>query len=337
MQLITIGSSSVVLILQSNGAPGIMSLRQAQHDVPFTWVDCGDKQNIAIKINIKDMSIYDDLIYADGKIELNLSSAFEKYKLSRDLLEDEAYVTGAIINAATRGLNNSELFFMAYNALAIFPEKNHFYGSLVTLISYKYLEAPECRGWVVRVLLGAKNRFDSSADSYAPNSVRWGISSATALSLALLMHDRLADAEEVIDSALLRYEPNINQLSYWNYCQCLILKATLRLHAGEQAEAGWRYLAAFDFSRTAINNIYHSRNDWILGQISDCHALLRLGELAMKAAAKTLGPIPSESRSASIGYDGPIDLMPVFSRIPKARSKFDGKFFDAATKILNAL
>ncbi|WP_323615046.1 hypothetical protein [Pseudomonas putida] len=336
MNVTNIGLSTVVVSFSSVKISEVKSLRQTQHDVPFKCVQTDSLNTSAIEISIKDFSIYDDLVLNLDGVEIDLADAFGKYRLDQDRLADEFYITGAIINAATRGLDNGELFFVAYNALAIMPLTNHFYGALVTLVSYKYLEAPECRAWVVDVLLESKKRFDCAAHSDSPNVVRWGISSATALSLVLLLNDRVDDAECVIDSAFTKYEPNLNQLSYWNYCLCLILKATVLFHAGRCKDAGWKYLAAFDFSRKAINDIYHSRNDWVLGQVSDCHALLNLGELGMKCAAKSIGDIPLESRYADIKYGGAINFMPVFSRFQRSRSKFKSDFFDTVDRFFNA-
>ncbi|ERT18525.1 MULTISPECIES: hypothetical protein [Pseudomonas] len=336
MKVTNIGLSSVVIEFASVDASKFINLSQAQREVPFKWVDAGDPQQVAIEVNIRDFSVYESLQLASDEHKLELAGAFEKYRLDEKKLADEFYVTGAIINAATRGMENNELFFVAFNALSIMPVNNHFYGALITLISYKYLEAPEYRGWVIGVLLESKTKFDDAVEYCTPNTARWGISSATAFALVLLLNDRVEDAEWVIDSALRRYEPNLNQLSYWNYCQCLILKAAILAFVGRNKESGWKFLAAFDFSRKAINDTFHSRNDWVLGQISDCHALLNLGELAMKCAAKSLGRIPSESRYADIKYSGKISFAPVFSRFQSSRSKFKSEFFDVTEMALNS-
>lgn len=289
---------------------------------------------ITAEIKIKDISIYENLTISTEVGEHSLGNIFEKYKLDKEKLNDEYYVTRKIINAGTRNMNDNELFFAAYNALAIMPAENHFYGALITLTSYKYLEAPEEREWILKGLIDSKKKFDKSIKQKTPDIVRWVISSATALSILLLLNDFIDEAEEVIDTAISKFEPNYNQLSYWNYCQCLILKSTILTYKGKQSEAGWKYLEAFDFSRKAINDIYHPRNDWVLGQISDCQALLSLGELALKCATKCLGKIPPASRYADIQHNGSISLSPIFSRCRDSRSKFKGRFFDTTEKIL---
>lgn len=335
MKVANIGLSSVVITFPNVQDLELVSLCQGGDEIPFKWVNSTELEQVAIEVNFRDFSIYESLVLSSGDLELDLAGAFASYRLDQSKLADEFYMTGAIINAATRGMENNELFFVAYNALAIMPKNNHFYGALITLISYKYLEAPEYRGWILNILLESKKQFDGALEYCTPNLARWGISSATAFSLALLLNDRVDDAEWTIDSALANYEPNLNHLSYWNYCQCLILKSTILAASGKNKEAGWKYLAAFDFSRKAINDIYHSRNDWVLGQISDCHALLNLGELSLKCAAKSLGKIPSESRYADIKYNGAINFMPVFSRFQGSRAKFKSSFFDAVDDIFN--
>lgn len=335
MELSSVGLSSVVFKFVGPDSLKEGVLIQGQREVPFKWLNADSHQVNSIEVNINDFSIYDDLRLILKEDELNLTDALSKYRLDVNKLSDEFYVTGAIINAATRGMENNELFFVAYNALAVMPLNNHFYGSLITLISYKYLEAPEHRDWVLSVLMASKVSFDEAVKYCTPNIARWGISSATAFSLVLLLNDRIEDAEWVISSALKRFEPNLNQLSYWNYCQCLILKASMLCYAGNVKEAGWKYLAAFDFSRKAINDIFHGRNDWVLGQFSDCHALLNLGELSMKCASRCLGKIPSESRYADIKYSGKINFAPVFARFQTSRTKHDGKFFESVEKRLS--
>ncbi len=337
MEVTNIGLSSVVIEFARAETAENAILSQQDREVPFKWVAAGDTQQAAIEINIRDFSVYESLLLTSDEYKVELADAFEKYRLNENKLADEFYVTGAIINAATRGMDNNELFFVAYNALSIMPIGNHFFGALITLISYKYLESPDYRGWVLEVLLDAKSKFDAFVGYCTPNFARWGISSATAFALVLLLNDQVGNAEDVIDSALGKYDPNLNQLSYWNYCQCLILKATILAHSGKLKEAGWKYLAAFDFSRKAINDIFHSRNDWVLGQISDCHALLNLGELAMKCATRSLGKIPSESRYADIKYSGKISFAPVFTRFQNSLPRFNSNFFNASEKFFNAV
>jgi len=268
--------------------------------------------------------------------EINLDPLFEKYRLDSGKLSDEFYVTRKLINAATRGLDNNELFLAAFSALSIMPTSNHFYGALITLSAYKYLEAPDGRGWVLDVLNRCKIEFDNAPTTKTPNIVRWGISSATALSLALLLNDRIEEAERTLDATLLNYPPNYNHLSLWNYCQCLILKSSIVFYSGKKVDAGWKFLSAFDFSRKSINDIYNSRNDWVLGQISDCQALLSLGELSLKCGVKCLGKIPSESRYADISFNGKVNFAPVFARFQSSRAKFSSNFFESIEKAFNS-
>lgn len=313
----------------------MISLHQNKRPVPFDWVDCKDGKNVAIKIKIKDFSIYRSLILQIDAIDLDLSKAFDKYRLDHNRLNDEEYVTELLVNAASRKLSNEQLFFMAFNALSIMPESNHFFGALITLLSYKYLEVPDSREWIVDILVEAKKRFEDAADVCSPSTVRWGISSSAALTLLLLLKDRIPDAEGVVDTTLFKWDPNLNHLSYWNYCICLNMKAMLLLNKGSEIKAAWKFAGAFEFSRMAVLTIYQSRNDWLLNQISDCHALIRLGEMSLKAAAKILNPIPPESRMANISYSGMIDCSPIFMRIQKSRSKFNSAFFNEISVALN--
>lgn len=336
MKIVDVGLSSIIVALSESELASVQSVKQGALDVPFKQLSNHDGQRLSVELNIKDFNVYEDLVVCSESHEISLGNAFSKYRLDRAKLGDEYYVTATIIDASTRGLSNNELFFVAHNALSIMPSANHFYGSLITLISYKYLEAPEYRGWILPVLVEAKSRFDNSVDVMLPNVVRWGISSTTALSLALLLNDRVESAKAIVDVSTQLYKPHLNQLSYWNYCLCLILKATILRCEGDAKAAGWKYLEAFEFSRKSINDIYHGRNDWVLGQLSDCHALLDLGELALKCAVKSLGKLPPESRYADVKHGGKVVFSPIFSRFQDSREKFNSSFFDGAEKLLSA-
>lgn len=337
MNLLKISQSSVTIQLLPTMATTGLDLLQGSKSIPSSVSINSSTEEITVDIKIQDFSIYEDLKVSSEMGDYSLSSVFDKYRLDTNKLADEFYVTEKIINAGTRGMGNQELFFVAYNAFSVMPARNHFYGSLITLIAYKYLEAPEERTWVLSRLIEAKKKYDESIEVKTPNIVRWGISSTTALSLALLLNDFVDDAERIIDKTISVFEPHHNQLSYWNYCQCLILKSAILVYKQNQGEAGWKFLSAFDFSRRAINDIYHSRNNWVLGQISDCQALLSLGELALKCGAKCLGnKIPSESRFADIKHHGGVSFAPVFIRFRDSRAKFKSSFFDSIEKNFNS-
>lgn len=336
MKVKNIGLSSVFVYFPKSLIEGTIVLKQDDKTIQYKVLASADADHVMIEFHLKEFSIYKDLMVYSDSPHFSLYEIFDKYRLDQGKLDDESYVTRAIINAQTRNLDANELFFSAYNALSIIPEKNHFFGALITLMAYKYLEDPAYRGWILNVLFEAKKRFDNCIVEYTPNIVRWGISSSTALSLALLMNDRVNDAELLIDSVLENYEPNLNHLSYWNYCQCLMIKSTMLVYKGKFNEAAWKYLAAFDYSRKAINDTYNPRNDWVLNQILDCHALLNLGELALRCAAKILGTIPHESRYANIKYSGKISFTPIFSRFQNSRSKFKSSFFDTVEKKIGA-
>lgn len=335
MKLISISQSSIKVQISKVIADGDVKLVNGSREIyPKFNVD-SESGDITFEIDICDINIYQALHLIVEGGDINLDILFEKYRLDASKLNDEFYVTRKIINAATRGLDNNELFLAAFSALAIMPLNNHFYGALITLSAYKYLEAPEGREWVLDVLNRCKIEFDDAPTAKTPNIVRWGISSATALSLALLLNDKVDEADRILNVVLSHYEPNYNQLSLWNYCQCLILKSAILFYKGKKAEAGWRFLSAFDFSRKSINDIYNSRNDWVLGQISDCQALLSLGELALKCGVKCLGKIPSESRYADISFNGKVNFTPVFARFHSSRAKFKSAFFEGVEKEFN--
>lgn len=325
-----INESHVFLNLKEITENKEFRIKQDGSSLPFE-----DESGI-LKIKIKDLDIYKklELDLAFDNIEIN--SFFEKYTLDKKKLNDEHYVTSKIINAATRNLNNNELFFTAFNALREIKPENHFHDALITLLSYKTLENPKGRMWIISTL--EKSKIESQKDNnviLTPNIVRWNISSTASLSLLLLLNDLEESASNIINHTVNENSTIYNQLTFWNYTIIKLLQALIEANNNTPKKAGWTFLETFDFTRKAVNDLYHSRNDWILGQISDCRALIELGELALKCAVKCLGNIPHETRIANISFNGVIDLSPIFSRCRMARGNFNGVFFDEVTRKIN--
>jgi len=292
--------------------------------------------NIFLNVEFIDFNIYEDVTLVIGEKKIILNSIFKNYKLSIDKLRDEKYMTNSIVNASSRGFNNDEIFFVAYNALNIIDKSNHFFGAMVTLLSYRILENPNERSWLIGRLLKEKVEFDKAEVALTPNRSRWIISSTAVLSMLLLLSNKVNNAENILSDVLKSSLYTLNQLSFWNYCLCLFLSALIKTKRNEHYDAGWEYLKVFDFSRKSLSDLYHPRNDWILGQMSDCRALLDLGELGLKCAHKSLGDIPAESRISNIKFSGTICFNPIFERSRNARNKINEIFFSEVEKILNS-
>ena len=293
------------------------------------------KDNLIVTVPIDAFSIYEkNSLLIDGE-EIDVGFLFKNYKLDLSKVNDEFYMTRSLVNAASREYNKDEIFFVALNALRVVKKDNHFFGALITLLCYRVLEQPDSRGWIVDSLFEEKRKFDNSEITLTPNRSRWIISSSCTLGMVLLLKGEIFAANEVLKSSLENADPEMNQLCYWNHSLCLFMIALIETYQGDFVSSGWKYIKVFDFSRKAINDLYHSRNDWLLGQVSDCKALLSIGELAVKCASKCLGNIPAESRIAAIKYNGNINLNPIFERSRDARKLANESFFQEVEKKLN--
>lgn len=285
-----------------------------------------------IKIPIKAFDIFQSEITVNGNLV-----DFEKYKLCKDNYYNDFYMTESIVNAGARKFTNDELFFLIKNNINQLPHDCPYLGSMLTIISYRIIDDIEQREYLVENIIELKRKFDTKINDANPHSIRWFVSSAATMSMLLIAVNRKKEAEEFLNLVKLNYyRINLNPLCYWNSIQGMILLSLLQIDNEKWDLAGNLLLSQFVFSRNALLDIYNPRNDWLLGQLSDCTALLELGKLSLIASTRCLNNnIPSASRICSFnGNNKPVDFSPLFIRFRGLENKVS--FFKSVKDKLDA-
>ncbi|MGL5602836.1 MAG: hypothetical protein ACRDD5_18390 [Silvania sp.] len=265
-----------------------------------------------IKIPIKSIDIFKSEILVNG-----IPVDFEKYKLCRESYYNDFYMTESIVNAGARKFTNDELFFLIKNNINNIPHDCPYLGSMLTIISYRIIDDIENRDYLVEEIVNLKRHFDSKVNDTNPHSIRWFVSSAATMAMLLIATDRTKEAEEFLNLVKQNYHRvNLNPLCYWNAIQGMVLLSLIYINNEQWDLAGNLLLSQFVFSRNALLDIYNPRNDWLLGQLSDCTALLELGKLSLISSTRCLkNNIHSATRVSSFnGNNKPIDFAPLFIR-----------------------
>ncbi|MDH2294247.1 hypothetical protein [Cobetia sp. 1AS1] len=299
--------------------------------------DSSNDEVSKVSILISDIDIYNDDLYVNDQ---DVSGLLSRYKLDTSKLDDEFYMTKNLANAATRPYNNNELFFVAYQLLNILEPNNHFYASCISVCSYKYVELSVHNSFVRDFLVNKWYVLDNKRGKITPNYIRWYISSSMSLSLMLLASDDTDNAAHVVGVAAEKSSSyyGYNHLSYWNYCQLAFLYGALKVYKEDYNSASVWFMNSFNASRAGIADIYNPRNDWLLGQLSDCEALLKVGSLSLVCAMKANnGALPLESRSTQqVPKNKKIDINVLFLRLPVLKNK-SLPFFDLIKSRLEGL
>lgn len=302
--------------------------------VPLTsaYEIISDDNMCKIKIPVRAFDIFQSEI----RINDNLVN-FEKYKLHNDSYYNDFYMTESIVNAGARKFTNDELFFLIKNNINNIPHDCPYLGSMLTIISYRIIDDIQNREYLVEDIINLKRNFDAKISDTNPHSIRWFVSSAATMSMLLIAVNRNKEAEEFLNLVKLNYNRvNLNPLCYWNSIQGMILLSLLYIDNEQWELAGSLLLSQFVFSRNALLDIYNPRNDWLLGQLSDCTALLELGKLSLIASTRCLkNNIPSATRISSFnGNNKPVDFAPLFIRFRGLEHKVN--FFKSIREKIDA-
>lgn len=254
---------------------------------------------------------FDQICIGDFVVDLS------KYVVDRNKFHDDVYMTNMLINAASRNLSPDELFFVASKALGKIPNDSPYLGALITLLSYRIIDDIGGRSFIFEDVLAKKLKFDDFFDKENPHSLRWVISSSSTFSMLCLILGKVSIAKDILVKLQRNsHLPELNPLSYWNFCQAMTLLGLIQIEQNDKRKAGNTLLRNFIFSRNSLIDIYHPRNDWLLGQLSDCSAILELGKLSLILGTKSHGnKIPGSSRISSFNADSKIvNLSPLFIR-----------------------
>jgi hypothetical protein len=265
-----------------------------------------------IKFHVEKIDIFKDVIEVN-----NTLVDFKKYILCNKSYYNDYYMTESIVNAGARKYTNDELFFLIKNNIEHIPYDCPYLGAMLTIISYRIIDDIENRKYLIERLIHLKKEFDAKFDENNPHSIRWLISSSATMSMLLISIDRKDDAKKFLQLVKIHYNKvNLNPLSYWNLNQAMILLSLLYIDENDWNSSGTLLLSQFIFSRNALLDIYNPRNDWLLGQLLDCTALLELGKLSLILSTRCLkNNIPPSTRISSFNGDNkPIDFSPLFIR-----------------------
>jgi len=241
----------------------------------------------------------------------------DKYYLDESKFYDDFYMTETLINASARNLSPDEIFFVGLAYIRKIPSDSPYLGALITLLSYRVLDDINERAYLFDAVYEQKKLFDSSINATNPHSIRWFISSASTFTMLALTLGKV-DVGYIILKKLQEHShlAEFNPLSYWNYCQAMTLLGLIHVDRGDKKEAGTIFITTFIFSRNSLIDIYNPRNDWLLGQLSDCTAILELGKLCLISGTKCFdNKIPSSSRVCAFNAnDKEVNLSPLFIR-----------------------
>lgn len=282
-----------------------------------------DNNQYEILLDTKNFNIEDNLILVNDTV-----LTLEKYKLDLSKVNDDFYMTERLINASSRNLTPDELFLICFSYLEKIPSTCSYLGAIITLLSYRVLDDIDNRSFIFEKLLEAKKNYDKNFDNNNPHGIRWFISSASNFSMLCLTLGEVEQAEHCLNTL----EKNaslveLNPLSYWNYSQAMTLFGLIQVNKGNYKKAGNIFLRNFTFTRNSLCDLYHPKNDWLMGQLSDCTALLELGKLNLIAGTNAYeNKIPQSSRFSNFNSIGKeINIKPLFIRFNKlnpAKIKF---------------
>jgi hypothetical protein len=241
------------------------------------------------------------LVFGSGD-GIDIADRFVRYQLDENKLNDNRYLTGTLFNAATRPFSDDDLFAVAYAYLNALPIDNPNFGGLITIVSYRIADKLRERIAVLDDVYATYCRYRKMTPAYDPVAFRWLVSSSNVLATVLLSVGRVQQAEDVVDGALQTIvHPSLNPMVHQNYVLLLFQGGLIKAWSGCFKEAASLFIGAVNACRHGLIDLLHPKNEWVLGQMSDCHKLLHFAEIAHVAAlACTRNQLPPPSRFASI-------------------------------------
>lgn len=306
---INVKGNNLIIDVSSDVPPEVFF----EDDENVVWsIEKLSESKFQLNINLLSFNFLNNELRVNNKVV-----EFENYRIDESKFFDDYYMTQLLVNAATRKFSSDELFFVIVNYLDRVPEHSPYLGAMITILSYRVIDNIEGRSGLFEKILYAKNVYDEKFDTSSPHAVRWFVSSSATFSMLSLLLGRVEVAANTLSKMRDKsYLVELNPLSYWNYCQAMSLLALINIHMGLKFEAGNIFLTTFIFSRNSLIDIYHPRNDWLLGQLSDCTAIMELGKFCLVCGARSYDDkIPPSSRFSAFCSKGKtINLSPLFIR-----------------------
>lgn len=234
--------------------------------------------------------------------QLDVSELFLRYQLDADKLNDNVYLTNTLFNAGARGYSGDDLFVVTYAYLNTLALNNPNFGGVITILCYRIADKLDERAHVLNEVYTTYQRYRDVVPGHNALAFRWLVSSASTLATTLLSTGEVAQAADVVDSALKAItHPSLNPMVHQNYALLLFQGGLIKAWAGDFDAAASLFIAAVNAGRHGITDLLHPQNNWLLGQLSDCHKLLRVVEAAYCAAlACTRNRMPPQSRFGQV-------------------------------------
>ncbi|ASF45755.1 hypothetical protein [Methylovulum psychrotolerans] len=232
---------------------------------------------------------------------LDISPVFLRYQLNKNKLNDNAYLTHTIFNASARDFSPDDLFVVTYAYLKSIPLENQNFGGLITVLSYRIADKLDERGDLLDNVYATYRQYREVVQTHDAIAFRWFVSCSSALATVLLSVGSIAQASNVVETALKTIvHPGFNPMVHQNFTLLLFQGGLIKVWNQRFDEATSLFISAVNAGRYGMIDLLHPQNNWLLGQISDCHHLLGYIEAAYCAAmACSKDQLPPQSRFAS--------------------------------------
>lgn len=210
--------------------------------------------------------------------EMPSNIEFDKSKLS-----DHAYLTNLIFSPS-RTCNNDQQFSLMLEMLIFMEKNNPFIGGIITNLCYRYNENKLERKFVLELLYNLKTKYDRLLDITIPINSRWLVSSTNTLGTTLLMEGEVDRAKLIFEAGLRKYAfASHTPLLNLNLCMVYFQYAMIKVSENRRNHAISLFERCYYLSVSSVNEIYSSRNEYVLSMKMDCDKLLELGSQALKA------------------------------------------------------
>lgn len=207
-------------------------------------------------------------------------------KIDEKKINDRKYLISTILGNV-KDINKDEQFNTLIHALGLMKITNPYLGGIITNICYRYQEKSEEREFIFPKIYELKESLDNNANFNEPVFARWLVSSSNTLATLALSKGHIDEAEKIIHRCL-----KINSLSshtpllYMNLCLMYFQLAMIYFHKGDLKSSSCIFEKCFYLTNSAINEIYNTRNEFLLSMKIDCDTLIELGNKSIIALNK---------------------------------------------------
>ncbi|MDD5271740.1 MAG: hypothetical protein PHU14_03360 [Methylovulum sp.] len=299
-----------VLELEPPGLPITLDsceLRITCHDHSEFSIACNVQANLDGKLavsfpiqNVGIPALSTAKLIAGGTV-LDISKLLLRYQLNRNKLNDNVYLTNNLFNASARDYSSDDLFVVTYSYLKTLPQNNQNFGGLITILSYRIADRLDERAELLDAVYATYKQYRETVQTHDAVAFRWLVSCSSTLATVLLSVGSIAQASNVVDGALkMIVHPGFNPMVHQNFTLLLFQGGLIKAWNGRFDEAASLFISAVNAGRYGMIDLLHPQNNWLLGQISDCHKFLEIIEAAYSAAmACSKDQLPPQSRFAS--------------------------------------